>query len=47
MHTPDPFRQLRYLTSPEASVQADPERASLESSTRAARRLIVDKGSLR
>jgi len=34
---------VRYLSS----VQADPERASLESSTRAAQRLIVDKGSLR
>jgi hypothetical protein len=42
-----PTATVRYLTWPEASVHADPEQASLASASRAAQRLLVDKGSLR
>ncbi|HEV8653348.1 MAG TPA: site-specific integrase [Actinomycetes bacterium] len=38
-----PSTTVRYL----ATAQADPERASLESASRAAQRLLIDKGSLR
>jgi integrase/recombinase XerC len=38
-----PTTTVRYL----ATAHADPERASLESASRAAQRLVVDKGSLR
>jgi integrase/recombinase XerC len=38
-----PATTVRYL----ATAHADPERASLVSASRAAQRLLVDKGSLR
>ena len=43
----DPFGQFQYPTSPEATATADPEHANLASASRAAQRLVMDKGNLR
>lgn len=41
------FSQFQYPTPPLATAHADPEHANLTASSRAAQRLVMDKGNLR